>query len=164
MESISLLTSLFAIAISLLALFWSRKQYLLDSEIKMRQELSSFILLAQRLDDSFYLMERERNKTGIPMDDGELAIFERHKEMLGVVDETRDELKSLLEKENLKYDKMLMNHLFILKSHSEGIIEWCERRFDRFSKFNENKIVEMKEKVEEMQEIAKFVTENYSNK
>ncbi len=124
MEQYSFFISVIALLFAALAVYWSRKQYLFDSELSFRRELSESILLFKKTNDAFYLMERERQKTGQSLEDHELELFEIMQTYVRLNEKITAAIIELLQKKSLKVDKKIISDIYLAKSRSEALLEW----------------------------------------
>ncbi|MDH4133884.1 MAG: hypothetical protein OEV31_03775 [Gammaproteobacteria bacterium] len=151
METINTIIALLALVISVVALAISRRQYLHDTEIKYREELSGILAVFAKFRTTYSLMKRERDKTGAEITEYEEEIFSQAEKLCNLQDEVEGLIKKALEQDVIKYDRALFSQAKVFRDQTEGLSHWVEHMFDRFKRFNENKLPELKKKIDEIQ-------------
>jgi hypothetical protein len=133
-----------------MALIFSRQQYIRDAEIKIREELSSTLAVVHRFRIMYEIMVRERKKTGAEIEEHEQEMFSTIQTLFDKYKEFDDMVKLILKDKKLNVGKNLLSHAYLVKNSVEPLTQWMELLFDRFKRFNENRLPELKEKVDEI--------------
>lgn len=148
MELVNTFIAILALVLSAVALYYSRIQHLQVEEIRVKGEILSAIKEFQRYRHIVSEMKRERGKTGCELDQGEVEIFKLFDTMHSLHDQLEEELNKLLMQKKFKVDNVLLSHALIVRSQTEAMAQHIELLHQRFLRYNQNKLPELKEKLE----------------
>ena len=98
-------------------------------------------------------MLHEREKTGSEIIKEEAEMFSRLDSFEEVSVDLTKKMTKALQNKKLKLDEQAISQALIVKQYSESLTTWLEFRHDRFKRFNDNKVSELKEPFEKLSAI-----------
>lgn len=150
MELVNTFIAILALVLSAVALYYSRIQHLQVEEMRVKGEILSVIKEFRRYGHITSEMRREREKTGFELVQGEVEIFKLFDAMHSLHDRLEEKLKKLLMQRKFKVDNALLSQALIVKTQTEAMTQHIELLHQRFLRFNQNNIPELKEKLEKI--------------
>lgn len=154
MELANTLIAILALALSAVALYYSRVQHRDTEEIRITGEILSVIKVLRRCKNIAMEMKRERNKTGATLDQGEIDLFQKFEAFEAETDCLEECLLEALHNRKLLSDKDITTSALVIQAYAEGLTQLPESIHRRFHRLNQDKLPELKESIDRIN--AKF--------
>ena len=145
MEYINLIISLLAIILSVIAIVFGWRAHSIQSCQRKREIISDLIGSLKKFSHTYEIMLQERKKTGSEICDDEERMFLKLDSFSEVSDELTEKMTKALQNKKFNLKDHEISQALIVKQYSESLTTWLEFRHDRFKRFNDNKISELKE-------------------
>jgi hypothetical protein len=150
MEIANTFIAILALVLSAVALYYSRIQHLQAEEILVKEEILRVIKEFRRYQLIVSEMKREREKTGSELDQGEIKLFQQFDSMHSQQDQLEDLLEIMLMRKKFKANNELLSQALITKTKTEAMTQHIELLHQRFLRFNQNKLPELKERLDKI--------------
>lgn len=153
MEKLNLAISLLAIIFSVIAIAFGWRQHSIQSTQRKREIISDLIVSLKKFSHTYEVVMHERTKTGRAICDEEEHVYSTLKAFSEISDDLIKKMaKSLTDKKFILKDHEIGQAL-IVKQHSESLTIQLEFIHDRFKRFNDNRISELREPFQKLSAI-----------
>lgn len=163
-EYINLSISFFAVLISLASFVYSWRQYRDGVSVRGRDELIDALNSFSRFKIMHNLMVRERRRTGVELEGYEQELIATFEDMLASQEVLSEAIHVLLGRKNVKVNQDFLTSLRVAKQGSDSMSHWVDLLFDRFKRFNENRVFELKDKLDslkaDLDEVQAYLPKN----
>lgn len=150
MDIMNLSLSIIAIIISIMAIIFGRRQHAKDVDRRNHEVLSEVLSSFSRFKQIHEVMLREREKTGAEMDGAEKEIFTMFKTLETINEELTEKIIELLKGRKFTFSEQDWAQILIVKQHCDAMSNWVELRYDRFKRYNDNRVTELKDSMEKL--------------
>jgi hypothetical protein len=163
MDKINLTISLFALVIAIATAFAAHYYYTRNDQRRRREIILETLKALDRYDVLAHNVERERNKTGCPIDEDErntFALLQTCNEQMKKAAEATNQVLS----NKSKISDEILHTAEMLKRHTDSLSNWLEMLQTRFMNFNNNCFADISGKIEAFKKDLERITDVNSRK
>ena len=157
-DPINLAISIVALALSAASAAYTWLEHRKAARLRIRDEIIEAIASFDRYRTAYMAMSREREKTGESKEDFEQDAFNSFQKISQLYERLSNSLREHLDSGTYKkFDEAGLIELRCVKQSADSFTAKVEMFFDRFKRFNENRLPEMKEQLKSVHQLLESI-------
>ena len=151
-DQLNLLISATALALSIASALYTWFEHRKLSRLRIRDEVVEALAAFDRYETTFMAMSRERDKTGDSKTPAEQSLFDKLETACREFQLLSGDLRILLTRNTIRFDERAMAELRSVAQMADSLSAKHQVFFDRFRRFNDNRLPEMRDKLESLRQ------------